>query len=197
MDTSKSAISSGISPSSEDAAKVAWQAAREIFPSQNKESEFSLRLRIKLMAQICEEIGPDRFMEAVEKAISVSFGRYAVSPAKIRECAGLKWTPPPSAAATAWQFVTDFYLNHVRPDPKGTGNYVFEEKIVNFGGVARVFPVPEIPPAVSRAIRAIGGWAAIAEAWPEFIGQRYGQFKEFYHEDGTGLCVDRENGRVR
>lgn len=184
MDTNKKEINSGISPSSEDAAKVAWQAAREMFPSQNKESEFSLRLRIKLMAQICEEIGSERFMEAVETAISLSFGRYSVTPAKIRECAGLRWTPPPSAAASAWQFVIDTFLNHVRTDPHG--NYILEEKVVNVDGRAKVTPVPQIPPAVDRALRAIGHWAAIAEAWPEFTGQRYKQFQEFFYEDQPG-----------
>ncbi len=188
----KSASSSAISPSSENAAKVAWQAVREIFPVQGIESEFSLKLRLKLMAQICEEVGRDRFMEAVEKAISVSFGRYAVNPARIRECAGLRWTPPPSAAATAWDLVTRVFIDHCRTD--SNGNYHLEEKVTLVDGKAKVTPVPEIPLAVKRAIQCLGGWAALAEAWPEFFTQKFNIFKELYSEDAPSLRIDSRPG---
>ncbi len=188
MTTSKSANNSAISPSSENAAKVAWQAVREMWPTQNTESEFSLKLRLKLMAQIAEEIGSERFMEAVEKAISVSFGRYAVSPAKIRECAGLRWTPPLSASAQAWALVTRVFIDHCRCDQDG--NYRLEEKVVLVDGKAQVTSVPEIPLAVKKAIQCLGGWAALAEAHPEYWGQKANQFKEFFCEDEPSPRVD-------
>jgi hypothetical protein len=188
MDSSKNGIKSAELSNNEKAAAVAWQGCREIFPVQNPESDFALRLRLKLMAQIVDEIGQDRFMEAVEKAISVSFGRYAVSPARIRECAGLRWTPPPSPAAQAWALVTQVFIDHCRTDENG--NYRLEEKIVNVNGVARVFAVPELSPAIKRAIQGLGGWAGLAEAWPEYWSGKLRDFRELYHEDEPGPRMD-------
>jgi hypothetical protein len=145
------------------------------------------------MAQIAEEIGTDRFMEAVEKALSVSFGRYAVSPAKIRECAGLRYAPPPTAAAIAWAFVTQVFIDHCRRDAEG--RYHLEEKVINVDGRAHVTPVPEIPAAIKKAIQSLGGWAALAEAYPNFWSAKWNQFREFYTEDEPGLCVDSLKGR--
>ena len=171
-------------------AAVGLSLIREIFPMQQADSDEAAKLRLELMAELAEQVGEQRFVKAVRDTIKVSHRRWDCSIARIREMAGLKYVPEPSAVALAWRFVTDFYLNHVRPDPRGTGNYVFEEKVVNVDGVAKVTPVPEIPPAISRALRSIGGWAAIAEGYPEYHAQRYKQFQEFYSDDEPGPRMD-------
>lgn len=125
-------------------AAVGLSLIREIFPMQQADSDEAAKLRLELMAELAEQVGEQRFVKAVRDTIKVSHRRWDCSIARIREMAGLKYVPEPSAVALAWRFVTDFYLNHVRPDPRGTGNYVFEEKVVNVDGVAKVTPVPEI-----------------------------------------------------
>jgi hypothetical protein len=174
-------------------AAAAWQGVREIFPVANNESDYSVKIRLELMAEVIAEVGQEAFLAAVKRAISISQRRYDVTVARIRECAGLRYVPPPSPTALAWEFVTQTFLNHVRTD--GDGNYRLEDKVVVVGGVASVTGVPKIPFPIKRAISALGGWAAIAEAWPEYIGQKYAQFKELYHED-SGLRVDRPAGEL-
>lgn len=169
-------------------AAVGLTLIREMFPTQQAESDEAAKLRLELMAEIAETVGEQRFVQAVRAAIKVSHRRWDVSVARVREMAGLRWTPEPSPAAKAWQFVTDTFLNHVRTNEQG--NYVLEEKTVNRDGKAQVTPIPEIPPAISRALRALGGWAAIAEAFPEYHTQKWSQFRDFYYEDEAGLCVD-------
>ncbi len=165
-------------------AAVAISLIREVFPMQQAESDEAAKLRLDLMAELAEEVGEQRFVRAVRDTIKVSHRRWDCSIARVREMAGLRWQPPPSATAKAWEFVTQVFIDHCRTD--ANGNYVLEDKIVNMGGIARVFHVPEIPSAVKRAIQGLGGWAAIAEAWPEYHGQRYKQFQEFFYEDQCG-----------
>jgi hypothetical protein len=190
--TKTNGISFATLSNSEKIAAASWQAVRELFPVANTESDYSVRLRLKLMAQIVEEVGQDRFMLAIEKAISISQRRYDVSIQRIRECAGLRYTPPPTPVSLAWEFVTRVFVDHIRTDENG--NYRLEDKFFMQDGLVHTIPAPEIPPAIKRAIQCLGGWAAIAEAWPEYIGQKYGQFKEFYREDDTSPRVDQGTG---
>lgn len=195
----KSLVTSNLSPlkasdltDSGKVAAVAWTCVREMFPVANTESDYSVKLRLKLMAQIVDEIGQDRFMLALEKAISISQRRYDVSIQRIRECAGLRYVAPPTAVALAWEFVMKVWVEHCRTDENG--NYRLENKYLKTtspnGDSFSAIPPPEIPPAIKRALRSLGGWAAIAEAWPEYIGQKYNQFKEFYREDDLSPRMD-------
>ena len=151
---------------------------REVLPSQATESDLALRMRLKLMAKVIDEVGQERFHRAVEKAISISHSRYHVTVARIRECAGLQYVPPRPPAAVAWEFVVQVFLDHVRTD--GNGNYHLEPKYQSVDGKVTVTDPPEVPPAILRAVRSMGGWAAIAEAWPEFISQKFRDFKDLY-----------------
>lgn len=163
---------------------------RETFPSQQQESDDATKLRLELLAELAEEIGEQRFVRAVKDAIKVSHRRWDCSVARVREMAGLKWTPPPSNAALAWEFVTQTFLNHCRTD--GDGNYRLEIKVVRGEDeLAKIIGVPEIPPPVKRAIQGLGGWAALAEAWPEYWSQKLRDFKDLYHEDESSPYRDR------
>ena len=177
-----------LSADPEKAAALGWQLVREFFPvppSMN-ESDMALRVRLDMLAIIAHEIGAPRFINAVTQAISLSRGRYDVTVLKIRECAGMTATIPPSAATRAWMFVMDVVAHHVRPAPEG--GWQLEAWTGRVDGEIRTVSVPEIPEPVKRAVRAIGGWAALAETDPAFISQRMRDFKECYSEDSP--CRD-------
>ena len=180
--------SNGYSSDAMRLAAVGLSLIREIFPMQQADSDEAAKLRLELMAELASEVGEQRFVKAVRDTIKVSHRRWDASVARIREMAGLRYTPDPSPAAKAWALVTQVFIDHCRTDENG--NYRLEEKIVNFDGVARVFAVPELSPAIKRAIRSLGGWAAIAEAWPEFHGAKYRDFKELFSEDEPGPRMD-------
>ena len=132
-------------------------------------------------------------MQAVKAAIAVSKSRWDCSVSRIREMAGLRYEPPQSRMAAAWDMLTQVFLDHCRMD--GNGSYRLEEKIVLRDGVAEVTPVPEVPPAVMRAVRALGGWNGLAEAWPKQWSYKLRDFKELYSEDQpVSLRVDSPRG---
>jgi hypothetical protein len=158
-------------------------------------SDEATQLRLELMAEVAEAVGEQRFIRAIRDAIKVSHRRWDCSVARIREMAGLKWTPPLSATAEAWQLVTRVFIDHCRVD--ADGNYRLEEKVVNVDGKAQVTPVPEIPLEVKRAIAGLGGWAALAESFPEYWQQKYSAFKELYCEDEPSLRIDSGSGLER
>jgi hypothetical protein len=164
-------------------ATVASALIDETFPTQQKISDEAAKLRLELLAEVAEEVGEQRFVQAVRNAIKVSHRRWDVSVARIREFAGLRFSPEPSPAAKAWTLLIQVFLDHCRTDPDG--NYRLEPKSKIVDGKEHVTPVPEISPAIRRALQSLGGWAAIAESWPEYIGAKFNQFKELYSEDSS------------
>ena len=186
--------SNGSSSDAMRLAAVGMTLIREMFPTQQQESDEAAKLRLELMAEIADAVGEVRFVKAVRDAIKVSHRRWDCSVARIREMAGLKWTPPISASAEAWQLVTRVFIDHCRTD--GDGNYRLEEKVVNVNGRAQVTPVPEIPMALKMAIQCLGGWAALAESHPEYWGQKANQFKEFYCENAASLRIDSKGSEL-
>ena len=156
---------------------------------QQKVSDEAAQLRLELMAEIAAEVGEQHFVHAVRNAIKISHRRWDVSIARIREMAGLRFVPEPSPAAKAWELVTHVFVNHCRVD--ADGNYRLETKTVIRDGKAEETPVPAISPAVKRAVQALGGWAALAESFPEYWQQKYGAFKELFHEDDVSPRMDR------
>jgi hypothetical protein len=152
---------------------------REMFPTNQPESDAAARLRIELLAEVVAIVGSERFLRAVKDAIAVSRSRWDCSVSRIREMAGLRYEPPQSRVAAAWNFATQTFLNHARLDPEG--RYRLEEKVVLRDGVAEVTPIPEVPQAVWRAVQALGGWSALADTsnW----SYRFKDFKELYRDD--------------
>ena len=177
---SKSGPNSSVSSiENERVAAAGLVAIREMFPTNQPESDAAARLRIELLAEIVALVGPDRYQRAVRDAIAVSRSRWDCSVARIREMAGLRYEPPQSRVAAAWNFATQTFLNHARLDPEG--RYRLEEKVVLRDGVAEVTPIPLVPPAVWRAVQALGGWSALADTsnW----SYRFKDFKELYRDD--------------
>ena len=162
-------------------AATGLQIIREFFPTNQPESDAAARLRIELLAEVVAAVGSERFLRAVRDAIAVSRSRWDCSVAKIREMAGLRYEPPQSRVAAAWDFATQTFLNHARLDPEG--RYRLEEKVVLRDGVAEVTPIPLVPPAVLRAVQALGGWSALADTsnW----SFRYKDFRELYRDDSN------------
>lgn len=179
--SSPNGIKSDSFSSNEKIAAVAWQTVRELFPVANNESDYAVRLRVKLMSQIIDEVGQEKFTEAVEMAISVSQRRYDVSVARIRECADLRYVPPITPVARAWQFVTQTFINHCRLS--ADGNYRLEDKTIWKDGVGYITPVPHIPSNIMKAIHCLGGWAALAESYPEYWTAKLRDFRDFYEEE--------------
>jgi len=182
MALSKSGPSSSVSLiENERMAAVGLAMVREFFPTNQPESDAAARLRIELLAEVVAAVGSERFLRAVRDAIAVSRSRWDCSVARIREMAGLRYEPPQSRVAVAWDFATQTFLNHARLDPEG--RYRLEEKVVLRDGVAEVTPIPLVPPAVLRAVQALGGWSALADTsnW----SFRYKDFRELYRDDSN------------
>ena len=147
-------------------AAIGLTAIREMLPSNQPESDAATKLRLELLGEIVAAVGPERFIRAVKDAIKVSRSRWDCSIARVRECAGMRYEPPQSRVAAAWDLVTSLFLNHCRMDAEG--RYRLEEKVVLKDGVAEVTPVPDVPPTVLRAVQALGGWSGLAGAYPEY-----------------------------
>jgi len=184
MALSKSGPNSSVSSiENERVAAVGLAAIREMFPTTQPESDAAARLRIELLAEVVAIVGPERYRQAVRDAIAVSRSRWDCSVARIREMAGLRYEPPQSRVAAAWNFATQTFLNHARLDPEG--RYRLEEKVVLRDGVAEVTPIPDVPLAVWRAVQGMGGWSALADTsnW----SFRFKDFKDLYCESSPRI----------
>jgi hypothetical protein len=165
----------------EQIASLGLTAIREIFPARETESELAVRLRIELLSDIVREVGDERFMAAVKRAITMSHNRYECTIRRIRECAGVAVLPEPAPAYKAWQFVTQVKDRHVRRDPEGF--YRLEPWYTSNGtDVATVTEVPVIPEPIKRTVQALGGWGALASCPAEFWSQRLKEFVQLYEE---------------
>ena len=167
-------------------AALGLTAIREIFPAREPESDLAAALRLELLTDIVNLVGPERYLEAVKKAITMSSSRYDCTVRKIRFCAGLKESKPVDPAVSAWKLVTDIVRKHVRLGPEG--QYRLEPYYAIDGKsddprTASVYPVPEIPEAVQEAVRGLGGWRALANTLPEFWHAKMKDFCALYSED--------------
>lgn len=156
---------------------------REAFPlapTQKPESDLATRLRLKGLREIVEQVGEARFFRAVEQAVFNSRHRFDCSIMKVREYAGLATAPRPPAVV-AWEQIIQVFLDHVRTN--GIGNYVLEAKTKKQDGVFVEIQPPALPEASLRALRSIGGWAALAEAWPEYVTAKWRDFRDFYEPE--------------
>ena len=174
-------------------AALGLTAIREIFPAREPESDLAAALRLELLTDIVNLVGPERYLEAVKKAITMSSSRYDCTVRKIRFCAGLKESKPVDPAVSAWKLVTDIVRKHVRLGPEGQYRlepyYAIdgksddptaepEKSLPTFS----IYPVPEIPEAVQEAVRALGGWRALANTLPEFWHAKMKDFLTLYEE---------------
>lgn len=166
----------------EEASEIAvkgWQLVRELLPAA-MESDDALRIKVGFLKEIIFEAGPERFIEGVKQAIRISGHRNEVTIKRIRECAGLDVSAPLSPALLAWNLVTDVVKRHVRLDSEGNAVLVNAIRMVD-GNRAEMVPVPEIPEAVAKAVRLMGGWRNLAEAYAQgYWGAKLQQWREVY-----------------
>jgi len=155
-----------------------WQIVRELLPA-NMESDQAFLAKVEFLKEVVYEVGPERFIDAVKQAIRISQYRSEVTIKRIRECAGLDVSAPQSPSVLAWQLVTQVVKSHVKKDAEGRTVLVSAIRMTG-GNQAQMVPVPEIPEAVSHAVRTMGGWGNLAEAYPVFWGQKFVQFREVY-----------------
>jgi hypothetical protein len=169
----------------EEIASVGLQCVREIFPARETESDLAVRLRIEMLTDIVVEVGAERFLAAVKKAITISNNRFDCTIKKIREAAGLRYAPDPSPAHKAWQLVVEVVQKHVRRGPEGSFRlepYYAIDGQYEDPAAASIYPVPLIPEPTLRAVRCIGGWGALAVCPPEFWHQKLKDFVSVYDE---------------
>lgn len=94
-----------------------------------------------------------------------TFGYPQVS--DLREMAGIGG---PGEALAAWEFIQKFIDRHVEGD--GRGGYMLRESTGPIQwrdgkAYAMRIPVPELPPAIDRAMRLCGGWSRFKESSDE------------------------------
>jgi hypothetical protein len=176
-----SEIKSGDSARESSSAAIAvsgWQMVRELLQGP-MESDEALQMRIVFLCEIVDEVGAERFIEAVKQAIRISEFRSQVSIGRIRRLCGLDVTEPTTPAVQAWHLVTTVATRFVRRDVNG--NAVLEPRVTlddNRQGI--VEPVPDIPDAVAKAVQDMGGWGALQDSFPAWWAQRFQLFKELY-----------------
>jgi len=161
-----------------------WQLVREMLPAA-LESDEAFAARIGFLEEVVDEVGPEAFIQAVRQAIRTKKYRSEVSIACIRECAGLSLAAAQHPAVSAWEIVTDIVRYHVERVGEGGYRLVDREgidfksstpdKVVTFKKA-----LPEIPENIQAAVDLMGGWGALADSYPQWWGQRWQMFREFY-----------------
>jgi len=156
---------------------------KEMFPVNQQESDAAAKLRVELLAEVVDAVGPEAFLAAVKKAISISKGRYDCTVSRIRDCAGLQHVPDPSPAMKAWATVTEIVQRHVREAPEG--GIRLEPYVYRRGDEVLEVPVPAIPEPMARALRSLGGWKALMDTEPAYWSQRMRDFCGAYQEESS------------
>jgi hypothetical protein len=147
------------------------------------ESDEAFKARVVFLREIVDEVGADRFIEAVKQAIRISEFRSQVSIGRIRRLCGLDVTEPTTPAVQAWHLVTTVTTRFVRRDVNG--NAVLEPRVtLSEQRMAIIEQVPNIPDAVQRAVNMLGGWGALSDAYATgWWSQRWQSFRESYRPE--------------
>lgn len=142
-------------------------------------------LALDMLEVIAKDIGTTRFHEMILKAIETCERRPTI--AALRRLAGLndRLDSNANALAAAWGLVTDVVCKHIGRD--GNGTAFLQSRVYRDGNLFREEPIPEIKDSVRRAVHAMGGWAVLADSYPQWWGQRYQQFKELWAGDRAPL----------
>jgi hypothetical protein len=155
---------------------IKFQALRELIPGAQMSDE-ATALYLQFLTAIAQEIGHDAFNALIERAVLTCERRPTI--AQLRRMAGLVIPEIPSPAAKAWDLVTEIVTRHLGYDSQGNA-YIKPQASVGEGLKLHYTPVPPIPRDVSMAVRAMGGWTNLAEAYPAYWHMRYKDFREIY-----------------
>ena len=136
------------------------------------------KLALDMLEGIAREIGTEAFHGVMVKAIETCERRPTI--ATIRRLAGLNPRMDAQAEnlATSWGLVIRVVRKHVGRDSQG--NAVLEPYVYFDGDSYREEPVPSIPEGIANAVKALGGWGALAETPPQWLVQRFETFKTLY-----------------
>ena len=186
QDSSLSDPASTSSPNLRDWVKLEVQMLRECIPGPLLSVE-AMQITQNMMVAIAEEIGTEKFHATILKAIETCDRRPTM--AKIRQLAGLnsRLEPAQEAAAKAWGIVVTVLTRHIGRD--GEGNVILRPFLSRAGETFHEEPVPVIPEGVRKAVAALGGWGGLAESFPQWSGQRWGQWKEVYNPDPAEIAA--------
>lgn len=131
------------------------------------------------LVEMALEIGQNRFHGVILKAIETCERRPVL--ATFRRLAGLNPRLDSNAEllAAAWRFVTGICRKNVGRD--SNGNAVLQSRVHRVkDGYLVEDPVPEIPEGIRVTVSSMGGWGALADAYPDWWNQRWMTFKELY-----------------
>lgn len=159
-------------------AATAWQLVREQLASNMSESDESLRYRLNEFADIIQEVGIERFQQAIQRCLRIYSKRWEVTIAAVRREAGLDCSPAKPAYVEAWEVVTRIVRYHLKMD--ANGNVRIESRVTRSGTRIVLHAAVGITPAIERAVDMMGGWQSLYESWPTFWGARQTHFKEIY-----------------
>jgi hypothetical protein len=185
QDLNQSAINSQASSNLRAWVAAEYQCLREMVPGPLPSKQADA-LTLDMLEVIAKDIGTTRFHEMILKAIETCERRPTI--ATLRRIAGLndRLDSNADALARSWELVTLIITRHIGRD--GEGNAVLQSRVYRDGEVWREDPIPEIPEGVLRAVRALGGWGALSDSYPQWFGQRFQQWKELYRGEGCGLA---------
>lgn len=139
-------------------------------------SDDAAKLQLNLLCKLVDEVGEEKFQQAVETAICTCERRPTI--ATMRRLCGVAVIEP-SAVTEAWELITTVVTRHIQRDSNGMARLAPKIKMVD--GVAFSEPVPHLTPDIIRAVIALGGWSAMVDSYPEFWGQKYHQFRELFY----------------
>lgn len=151
-------------------------------------SDEATEVFLSKLVEITAEIGEERFHRLILLIIDSCDRRPPI--ATIRKMAGLR-IDPVAPVVLAWEIVTKIVTRHLTRSAEGV--MVLGPLTRNVNGMAVTESLPEIPPAIKRAVGAMGGWTALSEAYPQWWSQRFRDFKELFHSD----LSDEESLAVR
>jgi hypothetical protein len=159
-------------------AATAWQLCREALPSSLVESDEMLRYRLNKFQEVIQEVGSERFHQAIDRCLKIYNKPWDMTIANVRREAGLDCSPTKPLYVEAWELITLCVRFHVARN--ADGRVVLEPRLSRREGTIVVTPVPELSDAMRLAVDLMGGWESLQEAYPAWWGSRLSNFKEIF-----------------
>lgn len=166
---------------------------KELVPAKEMSDE-AARAMLDMAEDAAAQVGKEKFHNALVKAMTLA-GQFRPTIGTIRRCCGLmpRLDTNAEAVAAAWSLVTTVVTKHLGVD--GNGNRYLAPWLHRDGysGAVGDNPmqlqswkeelVPAIPSSVVEAVKALGGWGALADAHPQWWPQRFEAFKQVWRPD--------------
>jgi hypothetical protein len=169
------------------------QVMKELVPAKEMSDE-AARAMLDMAEDAAAQVGKERFHDALVKAMTLA-GQFRPTIGTIRRCCGLipRLGVNEQAVAAAWSMVTTVVTKHLGVDGNGNRYLAPWLRRDGYSGAMgdnpmqlqswKEEPVPAIPASVVAAVKALGGWGALADAHPQWWPQRFEAFKQLWQPD--------------